>query len=434
MVAGYPDADTSLEIALAAADAGADLLEVGLPYSDPLADGATLQRASQVAIKAGATLEGSLRLIERIGAARPDLPLVPMAYANQVLGGGDGEAVARRLAAAGAAGIIVADLTPDEGASFEAVARAAGLAVVYLVAPTTPPERRAEIAARSGGFLYCVSLVGVTGARTALPKTVGRLVRDVTAASPVPVGVGFGVSKPAHVRAIAKAGADGVIVASALVDALGEDGRDVAGLDPTDARVARRHMTIALLGVPTNSAGTTDGVARAPRALRDAGLVPRLRRAGPLVDLGDVGVDEPSPARGPDGIIDALNLAATLGRVRAQSLRRYGSDIGLSSSEATARSSSARWPVAPTCPGRRRGSCSLMATRTPGRPTPRRRARPPTWSLACCWAGRSTDSSLSLQLADPPTRSFARGDPRRPRSGGARRRRRGIARRHRGAR
>ncbi len=98
VVAGYPDADTSLEIALAAADAGGDLLEVGLPYSDPLADGATLQRASQVAIKAGATLEGSLRLIERIGAARPDLPLVPMAYANQVLGGGDGEAVARRLA------------------------------------------------------------------------------------------------------------------------------------------------------------------------------------------------------------------------------------------------------------------------------------------------------------------------------------------------
>ncbi len=230
VVAGYPDADTSLEIALAAADAGADLLEVGLPYSDPLADGATLQRASQVAIEGGATLEGSLRLIERIGAARPDLPLVPMAYANQVLGGGDGEGVASRVAGAGAAGIIVADLTPDEGAAFEAVARAVGLAVVYLAAPTTPPERRAEIAARSGGFLYCVSLVGVTGARTALPRTVGRLVRDVIAVSPVPVAVGFGVSKPAHVRAIANAGADGVIVASALVDVLGEDGRDVAAL------------------------------------------------------------------------------------------------------------------------------------------------------------------------------------------------------------
>ena len=230
VVAGYPDAETSLEIAIAAADAGADLLEVGLPYSDPLADGATLQRASGVALAAGATLEGSLRLIERIGAARPNLPLVPMGYANQVIGGGDGEAVAGRLARAGAAGLIVADLTPDEGAPFEAVARRAGLAVIYLVAPTTPVTRRAAIAARSGGFLYCVSLVGVTGARTSLPSSVGRLVQAVKAASPVPVAVGFGVSKPAHVRAIAKAGADGVIVASALVDSLGADGRDVDGL------------------------------------------------------------------------------------------------------------------------------------------------------------------------------------------------------------
>ena len=227
VVAGYPDADTGLAAALAATDAGADLLEVGLPYSDPLADGATLQRASAAALAAGATLERSLRLIERIGAARPGLPLVPMAYANQVLGGGDGEAVAKRLADAGAAGVIVADLTPDEGAPFEAVARRVGLAVVYLVAPTTPPARMARVAARSGGFLYCVSLVGVTGARTSLPTSVGRLVRQVRAVSPVPVAVGFGVSRPAHVRAIARAGADGVIVASALVDALGADGHDV---------------------------------------------------------------------------------------------------------------------------------------------------------------------------------------------------------------
>ena len=230
VVAGYPDADTSFQAALAAADAGADLLEVGLPYSDPLADGATLQRASGVALAAGATLERSLRLLERIDAARPDLPLVPMGYANQVIGGGDGEAVARRLAGAGSAGLIVADLTPDEGAPFEAVARAAGLAVVYLVAPTTSPARRAWIASRSGGFLYCVSLVGVTGARTSLPSSVGKLVRDVKAVSPVPVAVGFGISRPAHLRAIAKAGADGVIVASALVDALGSDGRDVNAL------------------------------------------------------------------------------------------------------------------------------------------------------------------------------------------------------------
>jgi tryptophan synthase alpha chain len=227
VVAAYPDAETSFAAALAAVDAGADLLELGLPYSDPLADGATLQKASQAAIRNGGTLEGSLRLIERIAAARPALPVVPMGYANQFIGGGDGREAARRLAGAGAAGVIVADLTPDEGGPFESVAREHGLAVVYLVAPTTPPDRRREIAARSGGFLYCVSLVGVTGARDALPPTVGRLVRDVVAASPVPVAVGFGVSRPTHVRAIVKAGAAGVIVASALVDALGEEGRDV---------------------------------------------------------------------------------------------------------------------------------------------------------------------------------------------------------------
>ncbi len=230
VVAGYPDADRSLEIACAAIDAGADILEVGLPYSDPLADGATLQRASQAALRAGATFGGSLALAARIGAARPGTPLVVMGYANQLMGGGDGRDRARALATAGASGVIVADLTPNEGAPFEAAAAAEGLAVIYLVAPTTAPARRAMIAARSGGFLYCVTLVGVTGARTSLPRTVGRLVADVKAVSPIPVAVGFGVSRPAHVRALVKGGADGVIVASALVDVLGPDGRDVAAL------------------------------------------------------------------------------------------------------------------------------------------------------------------------------------------------------------
>jgi len=230
IVAGYPDAEASLAVAVAAIDAGADLLEVGLPYSDPLADGATLQRASGEALRAGATLGGSIALLEAIAAARPGVPLVPMAYANQLIGGGDGRAAVDRLAAAGASGVIVADLTPDEGGPFEAAARAGGLAVVYLVAPTTPVERRAAVAARSGGFLYCVSLVGVTGARSSLPRSVGRYVADVRAVSPVPVGVGFGVSRPEHVRLLGRAGADGVIVASALVDALGPDGRDAAAL------------------------------------------------------------------------------------------------------------------------------------------------------------------------------------------------------------
>jgi tryptophan synthase alpha chain len=237
VVAGYPDAQTSFEVACAAIDNGADLLEVGLPYSDPLADGATLQRASQGALATGATFDRSLALAGRIAAARPRVPVVAMGYANQLIGGGDGRDRAQALARAGVAGVIVADLTPDEGAPFEAVAAEAGIAVVYLVAPTSSGSRRAAVAARSGGFLYCVSLVGVTGARTSLPPTVAKLVRDVKAVSPVPVAVGFGVSKPAHVRAIAKAGADGVIVASALVDALGADGSDVAALGALVARL-----------------------------------------------------------------------------------------------------------------------------------------------------------------------------------------------------
>ena len=228
VVAGYPTYDGSFAAACAAIDAGADLLEIGLPYSDPLADGATLQRASHTALLAGATFDGSLALVARVAAARPGTPFVPMGYANQLIGGGDGRDRVRALVDAGASGVIVADLTPDEGVSFEAVAAEAGLAVVYLVAPTTSIERRAAVAARSGGFLYCVSLVGVTGARTRLPPSVRALVASVCAVSPVPVAVGFGVSKPAHVRALAAAGADGVIVASALVDALGPTGTDVA--------------------------------------------------------------------------------------------------------------------------------------------------------------------------------------------------------------
>jgi tryptophan synthase alpha chain len=230
VVAGYPDAATSVEVALACIDGGADLLEIGLPYSDPLADGATLQRASSLALRAGATFDRALALVARIAAARPGMPLVPMAYANQIIGGGDGAATALRLAAAGASGVIVADLTPDEGGPFEDVARSAGLAVVYLVAPTTPPLRREQIATRTTGFLYCVSLVGVTGARSSLPRSVGRLIREVRAVSPVPVAVGFGVARPSHVRGLARAGADGVIVASALVDALGPEGRDIPRL------------------------------------------------------------------------------------------------------------------------------------------------------------------------------------------------------------
>lgn len=230
VLAGYPDAETSLQAAIATIDAGADVLEVGLPYSDPLADGATLQRASGAALRNGATFARSIELLAAIHAVRPAVPLVPMAYVNQAIGAGDATAALRSLADAGASALILPDLTPDEGAPVEAAARETGIALVYLITPTTPRERRRAIAGRSGGFVYGVSLVGVTGARRSLPAEVGRFVRETKAVSRVPVAVGFGVSRAEHVRRLTRAGADGVVAASALVDALGPDGSDLRAM------------------------------------------------------------------------------------------------------------------------------------------------------------------------------------------------------------
>jgi len=227
VVAGYPDVETSERTALAALDAGADVLEIGLPYSDPLADGVTLQHASSVALGHGQTLDASLDLVERIAKQRPGKPLLVMGYVNQFLGPRGADKIARRLADAGARGAIVADLTPDEGEPLEHAFESAGLALVYLVAPTSTSDRVALIAERAGGFVYCVSLTGVTGARRSGPANATSLVKRVKAAAKLPVAVGFGVSRPAHVRAVARTGADGVIVGSALIDALGPEGRDV---------------------------------------------------------------------------------------------------------------------------------------------------------------------------------------------------------------
>ena len=224
--AGYPDASTSLDVAVALIDAGADVLEIGLPYSDPLADGATIQRASSVALANGATLDDSIALIARIHAARPKTPIVTMGYCNQVLGGKDGASVLQRLADAGVSGFILADITPDESEALEAEAAAVGIGLVYLVAPTTTADRVPYVAKRSQGFLYAVSLAGVTGARASLPPGVKTFLRQVGEVSPVPVAVGFGVSKPKHAKQLAPV-ADGVITASALIDALGPDGTDI---------------------------------------------------------------------------------------------------------------------------------------------------------------------------------------------------------------
>ncbi len=227
VVAGYPDTGRSEAVALAALDAGADLIEIGLPYSDPLADGVTLQRASTVALANGQSLDESFALVERVARQRPDKPVLVMGYVNQFMRPRGSDAVAKRLAGAGASGAIVADLTPDEGQPLEEAFERVGLALVYLVAPTSPPDRIEMIAARSGGFVYCVSLTGVTGARRRGPGNIANLVARVKKASALPVGVGFGMSKPEHVRAVARTGADGVIVGSALIDALGPDGSDI---------------------------------------------------------------------------------------------------------------------------------------------------------------------------------------------------------------
>lgn len=252
VVGGYPDAATSERLALAALDAGADLIEVGLPYSDPLADGVTLQRASAAALAAGATLDTTYALVERICRARPDKPVLVMGYVNQFMGPRGAEFMARRLHGAGAAGAIVADLPVDEGAPLEEAFERHGLAVVYLAAPTSSDERTKLIADRSGGFVYCVALAGVTGARQSGPSDLEALVARVSARSTLPVAVGFGVSRPEHVEAVAATGADGVIVGSALIDALGPYGTDEAAFRALCAELARAtaHKTTSLSRAP----------------------------------------------------------------------------------------------------------------------------------------------------------------------------------------
>jgi tryptophan synthase alpha chain len=214
---GYPSLDSSAEAVLAAADAGADLIELGIPFSDPLADGPVIHAAATEALAAGATPHGVLRVCERVSA---EVPVVLMVYANVIFAAG-AAAFALRAASAGAAGLIVPDLPHDEADEVREACDAEGLALVPLVAPTTTPERLAEIGARARGFIYTVSLTGITGERDALPPGLEETVERVRGASSVPVAVGFGISTPAQAAAVGEL-ADGVIVGSRLVRAIGE--------------------------------------------------------------------------------------------------------------------------------------------------------------------------------------------------------------------
>ena len=224
LMGGFPTIEGSKEVGLAYADGGADLVELGVPFSDPLADGPVIQAAGSRALAAGATVAA---VLEVTSALAERLPVVLMCYSNLVLAPGV-ERFTADLAAAGGSGLIVPDLPLEEAGDTRAACEAAGLALVPLAAPTTPDERFDAIGAAARGFLYTVSVTGTTGERTGLTDAFADVVARAKAHTAVPVALGFGIATPEHAAAAAAAGADGVIVGSRLVRAAGESA-DPAG-------------------------------------------------------------------------------------------------------------------------------------------------------------------------------------------------------------
>src|SRR5689334_17778374 len=227
MMAGYPDRETGLAVAAAYADSGADLIELGVPFSDPLADGPTIHAAATEALEAGATLSTALEVCSAVGDR---VPVVFMAYANMVLAHGGSAKFAELARAAGAAGVIVPDLPLDEAGEVREAFDAAGLALVPLLAPTTPAERRRRICESARGFVYVVSTVGTTGERAEIPPAVAELVAATKADAEVPVAVGFGIGTPEQAAQVGEI-ADGVIIGSRLVRAAGEGGTPQGAAD-----------------------------------------------------------------------------------------------------------------------------------------------------------------------------------------------------------
>ena len=218
VTAGHPRLDLSPAIVKAVADAGADVIELGVPFSDPLAEGPTIQKSSYDALTAGATVRSS---IEAARAARDlgvEVPLVFMGYYNPVLSLGI-EKYCSMSADAGADGMIAADLPSEEAGPLTAAATAAGMKVIPLIALTSTEERVEAACRLAGGFVYCVSVLGVTGARAEVSSRVRDLVRMVRRHTDLPVAVGFGISTPEHVQEVATY-ADGAVVGSALIDAI----------------------------------------------------------------------------------------------------------------------------------------------------------------------------------------------------------------------
>jgi tryptophan synthase alpha chain len=212
--AGDPSLDDTRRLCVESVQRGADVLEIGVPFSDPLADGPVIQRAAQRALAAGVTLP---RVLELVRAVRAEVagPIVALSYYNPVLAFGLG-AFAEAAVLAGLDGLIVADLPPEEAGPLDRAARAAGLDLIHLLAPTSTPARMRLIARRSRGFIYVVSVTGVTGVRDTLPADLVRQLRALRLITTQPICVGFGIATPEHARTLAPY-ADGLIVGSALV-------------------------------------------------------------------------------------------------------------------------------------------------------------------------------------------------------------------------
>lgn len=241
MMAGYPDRETGLAVAAAYADSGADLIELGVPFSDPLADGPTIHAAATTALEAGATLATALEVCRSIADR---VPIVFMAYTNMVLAHGGASEFAKLIRAAGAAGAIVPDLPLEEATEVREALAAEGLALVPLLAPTTPAERRRRICEAAHGFVYVVSTVGTTGERAEIPPAVTELVDATKADARTPVAVGFGIGTPEQAAQVGEI-ADGVIIGSRLVRAAGEAGSAQAAADAVGSFLSETRVALS---------------------------------------------------------------------------------------------------------------------------------------------------------------------------------------------
>ena len=247
IVAGDPSLDASLKYVLALAEGGADFIELGVPFSDPLADGPTIQRASERALKSGTTLAGVIDLVRRIRKSTPpasEVPLVLFSYYNPILQMGL-EKFASSAAAAGADGVLATDLTPEESDDYRRILAAQHLDTIFLGAPTCTDDRLAKIAACSSGFLYLISRTGVTGAKDALPDDLPALLRRSRAVTQLPIAVGFGISLPGHVSVLGGL-ADAAVIGSALVSEIESATKSGSSAAASDALTALGNRIHAL--------------------------------------------------------------------------------------------------------------------------------------------------------------------------------------------